>query len=367
MIKNINVNIVTKCKNIYKIVKDYLFLIIMVGFVLCIFKEPDVVVKSVSSGLSICGNVVLPSLFPFMVICGFVNLSPMVEIVSKIFLPVTRFIFKLPENVGCLVFMSFIGGYPMGAKMVSDALKRNEISTEVANRLMCFCVNAGPAFVVTAIGYVIWGNIKIGLVLLISHILGSIIIATFLGVLYDNKEVNSVVAKIKPLKYSEAFVKSVIDGSYAILHIFSFVIIFSVVVNLIKSHLFFNGALLNVVLSFLEITVGMKYVINLDGVASLLLSSFLISFSGLSIIFQIFYFVKDCNLNKKKIVLFRFIHGGISALITYFMMFFIDDIKCTSIILYGNKIEFCQVSPLVSIVIFLLALTFIIFTYDEIF
>lgn len=366
MIKNMSVNATNKCRIISKTVKDGLFLIIVISFIFFIFEDPNVVVKSVSSGLNICGNVILPSLFPFMVICGFINLSPIVKIVSKVFLPITKFIFKLPENIGCLVFMSFIGGYPMGAKMVADALKRNEISIEVANRLMCFCVNAGPAFVVTAIGYVIWGSRKIGLMLLISHLLGSVIIATILGTLYGEKEVNLITAKIKPLKYSEAFVKSVIDGSYAILHIFSFVIIFSVIVNLIQSH-FLNGNLLNIVLSFLEITIGMKDVINLNGAISLLLSSFLISFSGLSVIFQIFYFIKDYNLNKKNIVLFRFIHGLISALITYLIMFFMNDIRCTSVVLYNNTIELCQISPFISIVIFLLALAFIIFTYDEMF
>ncbi|MBP0979078.1 MAG: hypothetical protein J6C55_00300 [Oscillospiraceae bacterium] len=365
MIKNKYINKTNQDKIFFNIIKNIFFVSLILIFIFFIFRSPDIIYKGVSEGFNICINIIVPSLFPFMVICNFICLSPIVNLISRFLSPITKYIFRLPSNVGCLIFMSFIGGYPMGAKLISEFLSQKQISRETANRLLCFCVNAGPAFVITAIGYMIYNNKKTGVYLLISHILGSIIIGFILGC-FNNKNSNkNKYNKIISLSYSQAFVKSVVDSIYSIINISSFVIIFSVIILVIKNIFRFNN-IINILLSFLEITVGLNDIVKLDNSLSLLLASFLISFSGISIICQVFYFIKDHDLDKKKIFIFRIFHGLISVIIIYFIIYFNQDIIYTNIILDNNKIQVFNISPFISFVIFLLSLSFIIFSYSEI-
>ena len=367
MIKNQGIMVNNIYQQIFNFIKNLFFIIIVSLFIFFIFKNPKIISKGVSKGLNLCVDIIIPSLFPFMVICSFIAVSPIMIVLSKIFKPVTKYIFNLPSDVGCLIFISFIGGYPIGAKAISELLYKKEITEKIANRLLCFCVNAGPAFVITAIGYMMYGSKKIGCYLLISHILGSIVIGSVLGLFnkdIDKKERSEIY--ITSLKYSQAFVKAVVDSSFGIISISSFVVIFSVITVLIKN-IFANNEFVNILLSFLEITVGMKDIMNLNGILSILLCSFLISFSGFSVICQILYFIKDYNLNKTRFLIFRIIHGFISAGIIYLILFFSKDTRYTSVVLYDKEIEFFDISPFLSSVILLISFCFIIFSYSEFF
>lgn len=366
MIKNQEIEI-NKYKNIYFYLRDTILIFVAILFIFFIFNNPQISVNGVSKGLYICGNVIIPSLFPFIVLCNFISLSPMVKVISKILLPITQNIFNLPANVGYIVFISFIGGYPMGAKLISEALKKEEIDVNMANRLLCFCINAGPAFVITAIGYIGYGSKKIGVYLLISHLLGSITIGIILGIIgkFSNSKIVNV-TEYKYLKYSEAFVRSVSDGGNAILNISCFVIIFSVITEIIKSKIR-NNIFNNILLSFLELTVSMNDVVSLNGMTSFLMCSFLISFSGISVIFQIFYFIKDYNVNKKNLFIFRIIHGFISAFFMYLILILFGNVIDTSGVVFKNNLQLFQLSPFISTTIFVLSLSFIVCSYNEFF
>jgi hypothetical protein len=133
--------------------------------------------------------------------------------------------------------MSFIGGYPMGARMVSEMLDKNQISKRVGERLIYFCVNAGPAFVVTAIGHVMWNDRTIGLIFLISHIMGSILIGFLLNVFSRDRSFNREEKTLDVrLDYSSAFVKSVSDAVQVIIGICAFVVTFSVIITVFKDY-----------------------------------------------------------------------------------------------------------------------------------
>ena len=48
--------------------------------------------------------------------------------------------------------MSLIGGFPIGAKMTAELYCDGRLTENQAQRLNMFCMNAGPAFTVTAVG-----------------------------------------------------------------------------------------------------------------------------------------------------------------------------------------------------------------------
>ena len=113
---------------------------------------PQSSAQGARDGLTLCAGVVIPSLFPFVVLACFLTNSGLGELISRPLSPITRYILKLPSSCGCAVIMSMLGGYPVGAKMISGLLEQKKIDKAQASRMLCFCVNAGPAFLIGTVG-----------------------------------------------------------------------------------------------------------------------------------------------------------------------------------------------------------------------
>lgn len=87
----------------------------------------------------------IPSLFPFMILAGLISRTSAGPLLSRCVGLITRPM-GLPERLGSVLLMSFVGGFPVGAQMLSEMLARREISRDTAERALCFCVNAGLRF-----------------------------------------------------------------------------------------------------------------------------------------------------------------------------------------------------------------------------
>ena len=59
---------------------------------------------------------------------------------------------------------------------MGELLKSGSITRREAGRMLLFCVNAGPAFVVSTVGAGLLGNARYGVVLLAAHMLASLTI-----------------------------------------------------------------------------------------------------------------------------------------------------------------------------------------------
>ena len=95
-------------------------------------------------GISLCIHTVIPRLLPFFFLTGLLNGTLSSE--KRPFLSrICRFM-GLPENASGLLIGGFLGGYPMGAKMIGDQYRLGQLGKQEARRLLYFCSNAGPAF-----------------------------------------------------------------------------------------------------------------------------------------------------------------------------------------------------------------------------
>lgn len=98
-----------------------------------------------SEGIQLCINVVIPSLFPFFFLSAILRsafsgstIRPLQGISRKL---------GIPSGYESILFLSFLGGYPVGAQTVAAAWKEGGLQTDSAKRLLAFCSNAGPAFI----------------------------------------------------------------------------------------------------------------------------------------------------------------------------------------------------------------------------
>lgn len=95
--------------------------------------------RAAVSGIDVCIRTVIPSLFPFSLLSGYLtgNLQCGAWFAS---------LFGCPKNCGSLLLTGFLGGYPMGASLTAQQFHSGNLSKEEADRLIMFCSQAGPSF-----------------------------------------------------------------------------------------------------------------------------------------------------------------------------------------------------------------------------
>jgi len=286
--------------------------------VLLLTAEPEVFSQGIKNALLNIGGVLLPTLFPFMVLAFFIEKSGVAVFLGKIFSPVTRFVFRLPEECSAAILMSFIGGYPVGAKMTDELLSKKYITSSQAARMYLFCVNAGPAFAISAVGANMLGSLKAGVVLFVSSVLSSVLIGVSSAVILT-KEIPGKsrlfsAAADKPV-YS-AFVSASNDAVKGMLSISAYVMIFSSLCRALES-VTRSQKLLCFEMSLLEVTNGAFY---LSKSFSLPVLAAAISFGGLCVHFQVMSCVVKSRLKIRQFFASRVVSAALSAAICHLIL-----------------------------------------------
>lgn len=265
--------------------------IVCFGFL--ILKNPEICAKSAVSGLILCGRVIIPSLFPFTFCVLFILKSGLLQ---KL---------KIPETL-CVFLLSLIGGYPLGAKMIAES----QIGRKNGANMLNFCVNAGPAFIILAVGNGVFSSQKIGILLFVSHILPSVILAViFSKSLMPQKTKTSQ----KAINFIDNFVLSAYESSNTLINISSFVILFSVFTSYIN-HFSQNLPFFKPLGMILEVTNGINQTRNIY------IISLLLGFGGICIWCQVFSLSKSIKINYFKFVLCRIFQSVTSCALTFVLV-----------------------------------------------
>lgn len=103
-----------------------------------------------AEGISICLNVLIPSLFPFFLLS--MLLTGALSGQSITFLRPAAKLCRIPEGTESLLAIGLLGGYPVGAQNVAMMHRAGQLSDGQAARMITFCNNAGPAFIFGILG-----------------------------------------------------------------------------------------------------------------------------------------------------------------------------------------------------------------------
>lgn len=271
-----------------------------------IFFSNDVI-AGINNGINISIKTLVPSLFPFIVLSCFIVLSNSYIYIGYLFLPLTKFIFKIPSFLGSIIFISLIGGFPIGAKNIVTLYEQQKISKKTANALLSFCVNAGPSFLITGVGIKMFNSYTVGLYIFLSSTLASLILGVFM-MRINNDNYNNLNVNKNNSNLSYAFCESVNIAVKSMTSICSYVIVFCCIIELVNKILFNNNILNAFIYSIIEVTYSCNFLsYNLTGFPFLLLC-FSTSFCGLSIIFQIKHILKNTDLSLKYFYILRIPH-----------------------------------------------------------
>lgn len=138
-----------------------------------VFLRGDAIADAVKTGLSLCALSLIPSLFPFMILSDLWTRSRAGRRATRFLsLPVCR-LFGIGEAGAAAWLCGTLFGFPFGARAVAEGYRSGEIGKAEAKRLLLFCQNASPAFVIGSVGGML-GSPEKGVLLFLIEVLLSV-------------------------------------------------------------------------------------------------------------------------------------------------------------------------------------------------
>lgn len=232
--------------------------------------------EAVREGLRLCTASVLPSLFPFMVLSTFfaeiVNFSAFGSKLQQI---AGRVLGCSTGGIG-VFFLSLLGGYPVGPRLIAQLVRAGRLSREEAEHLLLFCNNAGPAFVLGLVGLGRFGALSYGIYLYLIHAAAAALTALLFRPKVPFPVVGNRPTASKP--YAEALVDAIGGAGGTMVQLCSFITFFYTVLRLFSEK---TGISHPLVLGFVELTQGILQLP--DTRAGFVLAAALLSWGGLSV------------------------------------------------------------------------------------
>ncbi len=336
---------------------------------------PKESIESAKYGFKIWYDILIPSLLPFIIGANLIVELKITDIIGYIINPITKLLFRV-SGKGALVFViSMFSGYPVGTKLASELRNKNEISIFEAQRLVSFCSTSGPLFIIGSVATGMFLNETLGYLMITCHYLGSLAV----GLLFrnygnDNLQKNNSTLKetikrtIKLRNESKKgffvlFGNAVFNGMNTLIMVCGFVIVFSVVfkilslfkvIDILSSIIFIPLSILGInkelctslVSGLFEITIGCREVskvVNSDIQVKASICSFLIGFSGLSILAQCSSFLANSDIKINLYILSKFLHGIFAGMFTFILYPFFESGSLVSNLtshynsIYNNK------------------------------
>ncbi|MCC3865819.1 sporulation integral membrane protein YlbJ [Terrisporobacter petrolearius] len=335
--------------NIYKLTKYFLPKVIVLLLIIGIIIFPNDSIEAAKNGIYIWVNILMPSLLPFIIGANLIVSLRVVDIIGAIINPITQLVFNISGKSALVFAISAVSGYPVGARLASDLRFRQDISQYEGQRLVSFCSTSGPLFIIGAVAVGMLKDASSGYVMLICHYLGAITVGLLFRRYGNEKREKSNKTIVDNIKYIInipekdgffiSFGNAVISGVNTLLAVGGFVIIFSVVFKILTLFNVIDGisSAICFLLSFLcitkeacsafisglfEITIGCNNIANLTYIPETIkasLCSFIIGFSGLSILAQCCSFIAKTDIKTNIYIFNKFLHGIFAALYTFLL------------------------------------------------
>lgn len=307
---------------------NYIMTLICSAIVVFIIFDPEICLYFSINGAKLFFYNVFPYVFPFMVLCNIIIEYNGISIYSK-FLGILCKPQKLPKEASIVIAISALCGYPLGAKYSSTLYEDNVINFASFERLINIASNAGPLFIVGAVGTSMLKDKFLGYILLISCYLSCIAMGILLPYNSCNKYNSYNAQKNKKIQNRNfgIVIKSSLENSLQVsLQLMGFIIIFSVIIGIIKSLPAFNAIQNTIVkamiLGCIEMTNGASIISSSQMIieTKMILLSFLMSFGGFCVISQIYSLIGKHKISPLKFILRKFFQGLLSSLICFIIM-----------------------------------------------
>ena len=318
--------------------RDALFALALGAALFSLLRYPAQAVEAARSGWELCGSVIIPSLFPFFVLSALCVELGLARYVSGAVERLMQPLFGVSGACAAAWVLGIIGGYPVGARTAIQLYESGAISRQEAQRLLAFCNNSGPAFILGVAGAGVFGSSQAGLLLYGAHIAASLMVGVLFrlfggrcrGVSGGSR------AAIRAVSFPKAFTGCVRDAFSSTLNICAFVTFFTVVIRM----LFLTGLLPRaagvlagllarfgltadwaerLLVGAIELSSGVWSLSGASGSlpGKLSMAAFILGWAGLCVHCQVLSFLGEAGLSVRSYLIGKLLHGGLSAALVW--------------------------------------------------
>jgi hypothetical protein len=270
--------------------------------------QSDLLTSAAREALAFSANVILPTLFPFLVLSGLLT-----EASRGIRLPGGQWfrrLLRIPEEGMLAFFLGALCGFPIGVKVTVDLYRAGALTKDEAARLAALSANTGPGFVIAGIGSTLFGDATVG-ALLYAIQLGSALLLALIQA-----------GRTPPLPPSEgslpqnkefSFTDLLYRASLSLLGITGITVFFGVLAAFPARLL--PPPIAAFLTAILEVGNGTKAAAALPLAIGFPVSAFAVSFSGISVLMQSASLLSPEKIPISPLILRKLLQGVLSLLL----------------------------------------------------
>ena len=305
--------------------KKILIYVFAVGAVILLVKNASNAIVYASDALTICFEMIVPSLFPFFICSGILIYSGFCEILAKAFQFCMYPLFRISPAGSSAFILGIVSGYPLGAITAGELYANSYLSKTEAERLLAFCNNSGPLFILGSVGIAIYTNICYGIALYIAHILAALTVGILFRFYGRNRHSAPPTRMTSPDRsVGEIFDIALQNGIRNILTVCGAVLFFSVLSRLVLDILPLSGYASAIISGLLEFVTGTVKIsgLTIPVAQKLVLTSIIVGFAGISVHAQVMAVIAKYHLSLAPYIIGKALHGIIAGLYMFIYLHF---------------------------------------------
>lgn len=191
---------------------------------------------------------------------------------------------KIISSADYGIFMAFIlgniCGYPIGAKALSELVSEKTITSEQAEKAICFSFASGPAYILGIVSLTVFNSKLLGFTAFVSMFLSNAVLYIFYCV--KNKAIAHDNKCCKAISLTDAVMESINSSASSMISICSSIVFFSAILAIIKVIIPSLNATISAILEISNITS-----LEGNGILFFVTATVLLSFGGLCVHMQI--------------------------------------------------------------------------------
>ena len=202
----------------------------MIGLILF---NPQEYTAEALKGFEVWYRFVLPALFPFFYITKLLTSLGMIERIATKCQFITSKLFNAPPITAHIMLMSYLSGYPIGAKLIGESYDNGFISKEDGEKISILCSSSGLIFIVGTIGGLMLNAISIGIAIYVAHLLSCV----FMGIVMGRKKKvqPSFAYSLQVKNYDDILGETIYSSVISILIVGGYISLFYMVFHMIDS------------------------------------------------------------------------------------------------------------------------------------
>ena len=306
--------------------KKTLFYIFVIAIIILIILRAEDVILYARDAMRMCYEIIIPTLFPFFICSSLLIYSGFGSVMAKLTSKIMRPLFNVPPSGAAAFVLGIISGFPVGSITCVQLYKAGALSKSEAERLLAFCNNSGPLFIIGSVGVAIYGKLSYGLILYLIHIITSLAVGIIFRSYNKNKH-NSppLVLTTTETPLGEIFSLSLTNASKNIISVCFCIIFFSSICRVLLSFIPLSDFANAAANGLFEFSTGILKTSMLDMslYKKFLTTSFILGFSGLSVHFQVMTVTAQSGLSLKPYILGKLLHSLLAVITSAIVLRFL--------------------------------------------